>query len=234
MEDNYGVLACVNNARRCAQGYEPKAQAKAYAALVAFWRGCNAVQKTAVNDLYEVSGCPNLKGQKTETRWIALNINETTFNQLRRAGRVIEDLTTGRYALHTDTATNWKGRHIGIRPLTQLQGSVDSVKAESGGLQVTGWTFDPDNTAVANNIQIYIGGEAGTRGATRLYSGTANQARADVKNTYPGIGDNHGFTAQVKTTLKGAQKVCVYAINVPNTPPVAPSRLLECKTVNLP
>jgi hypothetical protein len=74
-----------------------------------------------------------------------------------------------------------------------------------GGVQVAGWTFDPNTTAPIA-VHVYINGAyAG--------SGTANGSRPDVGAAYPGYGNNHGYAFIVPSGAQPGAQVCTYGIN---------------------
>ena len=84
-------------------------------------------------------------------------------------------------------------------------GSLDSVTAGVGTVQVTGWAIEPDTTA-ASNVQIFVDG---------VYNQTvaASTERDDVGAAYPGFGDMHGYTASIAGLSSTAHTIAVYAIN---------------------
>lgn len=89
-------------------------------------------------------------------------------------------------------------------------GYLDTVKRVSGGVQVSGWSIDPD-TASSIEVHVYAGdGSPSSKNPAK--SVTANVSRSDLIRHYPDYGDKHGYSAFVPTS-SGAQNVCVYAIN---------------------
>ncbi len=74
-----------------------------------------------------------------------------------------------------------------------------------GGVQVAGWTFDPNTTAPIA-VQVYING-------VYAGSGTANTSRPDVGAAYPGYGNNHGYAFIVPSGAQPGAQVCTYGIN---------------------
>lgn len=91
-------------------------------------------------------------------------------------------------------------------------GTVDSCVGGAGCISVAGWAFDEDNTATSINIDVYIGGPAGTPNLS-AYRITANVKRTDVNTAY-GCGEYHGYEATLDTGLTGTQSIYIYAINV--------------------
>ncbi|WP_426623244.1 hypothetical protein ACPPVW_11430 [Leifsonia sp. McL0607] len=99
-------------------------------------------------------------------------------------------------------------------------GNVEQITGSPGKVQVSGWALDPDSSSPIT-VHVYVGAV-----------GTPMQAdlsRADVAAAYPGLGDQHGFTATVPVTQTGPQQVCVYAINVGR----GGNTVLGCQTVTL-
>jgi hypothetical protein len=74
-----------------------------------------------------------------------------------------------------------------------------------GGVEVSGWTFDP-NTVGPIEVRVYINGAfAG--------SAMANGSRPDVGAVYPGYGPNHGYAFIVPSGAGPGAQVCTYGIN---------------------
>lgn len=89
-------------------------------------------------------------------------------------------------------------------------GCLDDVQGRTNAVWIRGWAFDLDDISRNLEIHVYIGGPAGSgEGHTVI----ANDYRNDVNNIY-GVGDNHGFDAEISTSLLGNQEVYVYAINI--------------------
>lgn len=98
------------------------------------------------------------------------------------------------------------------------RGSFDAVSSPRPGvIRVTGWAFDPDDVRASVNIHAYVGGPAGSPGATGHDLGPATRDRPDVAAAYPGVGNQHGFDATVEAR-GGTTAVYVYAINRAGTP----------------
>jgi SpoIID/LytB domain protein len=100
-------------------------------------------------------------------------------------------------------------------------GNLESVTDIGSGVQLTGWTIDPD-TASAATVHVYVDG---------VWAGltTANVERDDVGAAYPGYSANHGFNIVVQAG-QGKHTICAYAINIGigTTNP-----LLRCATITL-
>ncbi|MDQ0574690.1 hypothetical protein [Agromyces albus] len=98
-------------------------------------------------------------------------------------------------------------------------GAVDTMVAGVGSVKVTGWTLDPDITGPIP-VHIYVDGVG--------VAYQANKARAGLAATYPGYGDNHGFSETIPVA-PGDHRICVYGIN---TGPGAHVEL-ACRTVSI-
>ena len=81
-------------------------------------------------------------------------------------------------------------------------GVLDSVVPTPTGVNISGWTVDPDTTD-PTDVHVYIDGTV-----TVI---KANQPRADIGAAF-GRGDLHGF-ASTTPLAPGAHSICVYAIN---------------------
>lgn len=99
-------------------------------------------------------------------------------------------------------------------------GNLESITSVPGGIQVKGWSIDPD-TSDAIQVHVYVNGV----GAVLM----ASRSRPDVKAAYPSAGANHGFDDRVPVSTGGSGDVCVYAVNVARGANV----LLGCQTVPL-
>ena len=88
-------------------------------------------------------------------------------------------------------------------------------------VSVHGWAYDPDETAAAVRIDVYIDGEYAA-------SGTADQERSDINDAYC-CGSCHGFDFSVDypVTYTGTHTVEVYAVN---TNSAGANRLLSCSS----
>ena len=84
-------------------------------------------------------------------------------------------------------------------------GGLDHPRRVPGGLELTGWTIDPDTTAPIR-AHLYVDGQARA-------SVLADVERADVARYYPDYGGRHGYRAVV-TVPAGRHTVCAYGINV--------------------
>ncbi len=91
------------------------------------------------------------------------------------------------------------------------QGNIDSITGGLGCVNVYGWAFDRDNISQSIYVDVYIGGPAGS--GVPCHTIVADKPRPDVNNAY-GVGDHHGFSDVIYTSLTGLQNVYMYAINV--------------------
>ena len=70
----------------------------------------------------------------------------------------------------------------------------------SGGVQLRGWTIDPD-VVDPINVHVYVDGRA-------VSVLTANASRPDVGRAYPGYGSNHGIDAKIRTGSIASISTC--------------------------
>jgi hypothetical protein len=99
-------------------------------------------------------------------------------------------------------------------------GSLDLVAPAAGQITVAGWAIDPDTPAPIA-VHVYVG----RTGSAHV----ADQRRDDVGAVFPAYGAEHGFSVTVPAP-RGAQQVCVYAINNLAT---AGHTLLGCRIVTV-
>lgn len=92
-----------------------------------------------------------------------------------------------------------------------LRGCVDYIGSYQNTVYFGGWAFDWDVPTTALKIQVYIGGPAGS--GTCIATMTANEERSDVGDAYSGVGNYHGFSNTITTSLTGNQGIYIYAIN---------------------
>jgi hypothetical protein len=85
-------------------------------------------------------------------------------------------------------------------------GNWESLSATGSLLSVRGWALDPDATATAVTMHIYVDGRWGA-------AAWAYADRPDVGAAFPGSGDRHGWSWSTSVPL-GVHSVCVYAIDV--------------------
>lgn len=95
-------------------------------------------------------------------------------------------------------------------PGPNLMSSIDVVEdCKDGSIVIHGWVFDSNHTGQSVEVQVCIGGEAGTDEAETHTGITADLMRTDVDNVFH-CGENHGFTAFIPTDKRGNQKVYIY------------------------
>lgn len=97
---------------------------------------------------------------------------------------------------------------LGCRTVTRSSapvGNLEQVRPVLGGVQVSGWTLDPD-TYAPGAVEVHVDG----RTVARL---EASQPRPDVGAAYPAWGPNHGFAGQVSMP-PGVHEVCVRAVDM--------------------
>ncbi len=98
-------------------------------------------------------------------------------------------------------------------------GAVEYTAQYPGGVQISGWSLDPD-TGWPITVQTYVDG--------RLAAGTiASSTRGDLSARYPFNGVGHGYAMNVAMAA-GTHQVCTYALNVGP----GGNTLLKCATVN--
>ena len=119
-----------------------------------------------------------------------------------------------KYVTITDLPSVNNIRGVFRPPLTSgnnPEGDINSVSGGLGCVNVYGWTFDRDNVAESLSIHVYVGGPAGS--GAPCYVIKADKLRTDVNDFY-GVGNYHGFSDVIYTSLTGTQNVYMYAINV--------------------
>ncbi|GAA1055650.1 hypothetical protein GCM10017608_23040 [Agromyces luteolus] len=118
---------------------------------------------------------------------------------------------------------------LGCIDVTMPQGSpkiwVDEAAAGSapGTAFVRGWAFDPD-TIDPIRVHVYVDGV----GAASVEASLVKEGLGDV---FPGIGDLHGFRADLAGLGPGAHSICVYAINKAGP---GSTTSAGCRTVTVP
>lgn len=89
-----------------------------------------------------------------------------------------------------------------------------AISTQPGKVYVEGWAADLDNPNASIGVHIYA-----VQNDTRIALGatTANLSRTDLINSYPGLGENHGFAATFNTGLSGDVSIEAYGINIGET-----------------
>jgi SpoIID/LytB domain protein len=100
-------------------------------------------------------------------------------------------------------------------------GNVDLATGTLDGIDVAGWTIDPDSRD-AIKVHVYVDG---------TFAGVvdADDDRPDIAAAFPGYGSAHGYRTSVAAS-PGRRQVCVYGINVQGGANTA----LGCRTVTVP
>jgi uncharacterized protein YkwD len=106
------------------------------------------------------------------------------------------------------SGTNTQLRCVGVYVADSPIGSLDVLKMQNNGIEVKGWSIDPDTTA-STQVHFYIDGRwAGM--------GDANTVRTDIGNAMPGYGNNHGYDVSLGVG-PGNHSICAYGINAAGT-----------------
>lgn len=87
-------------------------------------------------------------------------------------------------------------------------GFLDGIDVNAA--TINGWSFDPDNPSVSNDVHIYIDGPAGSGTGFAI---TASQPRPDVNQAY-GISGDHGYSFQIPPQYADGQQHAVYAYGI--------------------
>jgi SpoIID/LytB domain protein len=112
------------------------------------------------------------------------------------------------------------GNHLGMGCRTATStgngdaaGNLEAVRRPNPNdpftIQVSGWALDRDTTA-PTDVHLYL--DAPYPDGTGMGAIKAGDSRPDVGAAFPGLGNGHGFTANLKYP-PGRHKVCAYAIN---------------------
>lgn len=106
-------------------------------------------------------------------------------------------------------------------------GSLDTADVSGTTATVTGWTVDPDVPTSATTVTL---SDQNAQGVVAKQTVTANQADVNVATAIPGVGANHGFSAQISVTTPGTHTLCATANSV-----AAPAltKDLGCKSVTV-
>jgi len=115
-------------------------------------------------------------------------------------------------------------------PAHNPRGHLNKVSSPAeGAIRTAGWAFDPDKKTSQVTIHVYVGGKAHSKGTKGYSIGKASKTRKDVAKAFKGVGAKHGFDKTVKTSKRGRQSVCVYAVNIG----AGATTLLGCKKVSI-
>ena len=116
------------------------------------------------------------------------------------------------------TVNYWGVIRPDFQSVNDIRGFLDVYSAGENSLYVAGWAADFYSKNTNLEIQIFIGGAAETEGqkGTEKHVIIADKLRRDVEAAFPGVGKNHGYEANLLTSLTGKQTVYVYAVNTVN------------------
>jgi len=117
-------------------------------------------------------------------------------------------------------------------------GSVESVTGGICKLSVSGWTFDRDDLTSSLKVKVLVGGEC-------VATINADKERTDLEASFPSVGTNHGFEAEIDIPerLTGTQTVELVAVDVgggndtslaATTVEITPVKVSELKIDTLP
>ncbi len=164
------------------------------------WSSTNATSCTASNNW---SGTQNTSGSQSVTPQI------TSTYTLTCTG-------AGGSASQSTTITVSTGSQVPPPPPpsgtnTLPKGNFDGLKSDN--VTLYGWSYDPDDSASSNSVQIYVGGPKGS--GTPLGTVSANLSRPDV-DSYFSITGNHGFEFGVPSSLTDglAHTYYVYGVDL--------------------
>lgn len=165
---------------------------------------------------------------RLHTTIIVKRVSGSTFEVVDSNSRL--DGVVRRYNRTITLSSSIRAYRMGRVTSDNPVGSFDSATSpEPGRVRVGGWAFDPNALTSPVTIHVYVGGPAGSAGAEGRSIGPASGSRPDVGRAYPGVGNNHGFTALFDTAKRGSQSVCAYAIDIgPGS-----NQSLGCKTVRI-
>jgi hypothetical protein len=109
-------------------------------------------------------------------------------------------------------------------------GSLESISAGAGTIEVKGWTADPDTPATPLSVRVTIDDDPTTPSSVwDVIDVVASQPRPDVTALDTVFGANHGFASTIPVSPAGRYRVCV---EVPNMP-TAHGPLLGCHDVDV-
>jgi hypothetical protein len=90
-------------------------------------------------------------------------------------------------------------------------GNFDEIRLSDGVIR--GWSYDPNNSSVSNQVHIYFDGPAGA--STQVFGVATNIFRNDVNSTF-GITGSHGFEFVIPSQYRNgiSHTVHVYGIDL--------------------
>jgi hypothetical protein len=136
-------------------------------------------------------------------------------------------LTVGKHTVCVTALNNVPGidRVVGCKAVVVLANNVpigwlDQVYAVGNVATATGWAIDQD-TASPITVEMTVDGTAGT-------AVVAGAAYAKLGTSFPGFGDNHGFSV-ASTLPPGTHDVCINAVN----DGAGGNRIIGCRVVDV-
>jgi len=90
-------------------------------------------------------------------------------------------------------------------------GSFDTMIRVGSGIQLFGWTLQPNAPTSSTQVHLYV---TSPNGATTLQGVWASNPRSDIAAAFPGAGPNHGFSAEIPVAQAGTYTACLYAIGI--------------------
>lgn len=106
--------------------------------------------------------------------------------------------------------------HLGCPEVTIADpnpfGKFDALDGGDGRIRLRGWGVDRSSPNTSLEFHVYQTDGNG-KSIRNLGAIKANQLRDDVNRAH-GVTGNHGFDSWLTTEIRGAQEICVFAINV--------------------
>ena len=190
----------------------------------------NLLNQGYSGDLIQVKRRPNKKGIARPHTMILKDIYNggiTVFdcNADDHCKVQVYNISWGEFAARNQGVSLY---HSTRYPSMSLENCVDEISGHVGMVRVRGWAIDMANKTKSLQIDIYVGGPAGSSNVD-IIGVMAKETRTDVGNAYPGTGNNHGFDTEIYTWRSGAVPIYVYAHNAAMTD----AKLLMSKTVTI-
>lgn len=118
------------------------------------------------------------------------------------------------YAMNTPAGTNVL---LGQRTVTIVDpdpiGTIETFATPPSQVRVAGWASDPNAPDDKLQIEVWVGGKKGSKGAVKA-TGTTGLPRSEVHANNVGVGPSSGFDITFVTSKIGRHHVYVYANNV--------------------
>lgn len=101
-------------------------------------------------------------------------------------------------------------------PKHEPYGVLNDIKGDVGGVKLNGWAYDVDAPKEAIDIEVWVGGDRGSKGAV-CTTVKADTSSSDIKMIYSyrsGMNREHGMNKLVPVPgIQGKYEVFVYAVN---------------------